>query len=433
MVLKLFKSFENKNYVFSILRYILSYCATALTSVALVQKLVISLGFSNDFIGLYGAVGSITSALTIFSLISVSDKIKNFISLRKLTAFSYTGYILIPLGIIFISLNTFLPSVVISVILICLVVFQNIIIAIYSIMDIRFISYTLKTSAVGGYYGISGFAGGILSLFIAGFINVIFSESQYTENNTTYYSDKFYVTMSAVFITGIIIYILSMYLYFGINKIVTGSNDADEAANDKPEQKITFLAEIKKVIDTYYFKSLITSNILRGISTGIAYFITSVGLLRFSGSETVTSYIIAITAAGVITGNLIITLIHKRINTGRLYFIGCLLFGSGLVISGFANNEIFYIISCFIFYTGSTIVDTGFPMGVYEVVPKENLGAYSSIRLLIHSGTASLSTIVCGRLLDFIPSFCIFAVAMIFQISGGYLFYKNIKKLSKIA
>ena len=77
------------------------------------------------------------------------------------------------------------------------------------------------------------------------------------------------------------------------------------------------------------------------------------------------------------------------------------------------------------------VIDTSIPVVVTEIIPKNQIGAYTSIRMLIFTAAQAVATLIISPILEIIghTGILIFAGAM--QFICGFAYWQVAKSTSK--
>jgi hypothetical protein len=95
---------------------------------------------------------------------------------------------------------------------------------------------------------------------------------------------------------------------------------------------------------------------------------------------------------------------------------------------------IWFLTAFFIAYLFRMIVDTAIPVVVTEIIPQHQIGAYTSIRMLVFTGAQAVATIIITPLISVIGYTGLLAFAGTMQLvcGVGYWWVARINSSSKI-
>ena len=170
--------------------------------------------------------------------------------------------------------------------------------------------------------------------------------------------------------------------------------------------------------DTYV---LIAPNLARGIATGIlsviAVIAVSADVLETSGI----AYVNSALQISMLVGNLLFTFLCERFGSRRLLVIGTagmvVLWPFLLLFGGSTFAVLFFILNVFRF-----IVDVTIPVLVTQIIPQSQVGAYTSVRMLIFTAGQAVATAILPFLLEILgqTGTMIFAAMMQLICGGAY-------------
>ena len=78
------------------------------------------------------------------------------------------------------------------------------------------------------------------------------------------------------------------------------------------------------------------------------------------------------------------------------------------------------------------IVDTAIPVIVTEIIPQNQIGAYTSIRMLVYTGAQAVSTLLITPMVSVIGYTGVLIVASVMQFVCGIVYYLVAKKYKKV-
>ncbi len=182
---------------------------------------------------------------------------------------------------------------------------------------------------------------------------------------------------------------------------------------------------IKNVVQMSIFRKLLPSNLVRGVQGGVAYYIISIGLTRFSEQENMSTLLSGCAAGAPFLSFVLITLLSRRKKAGAagaLYFLGGIIACGGMLLLAVLRNSYLYAAVYFLLLIGETLIDYCYPLGIYEVVPMEALGRFSAVRLLLYMVALMLSVYLFGILIDMGFTVLVFCIGTITALYSGYDF-----------
>jgi hypothetical protein len=175
---------------------------------------------------------------------------------------------------------------------------------------------------------------------------------------------------------------------------------------------------------------LLIPNFVRGLAVGIFNVIATIAISTSILNETTSSYVNVILQIATFSANVFFAFAYKRFSTKNLLLLAtvgvCVSFPFSLEMGMVGFFCCFAIASFFRFVT-----DTAIPVIITEIIPKEQIGPYTSIRMLIFTGAQAVATLLITPLKNAVgyTGVLIFATVMLF-ICGliYYIVAKTIKQ-----
>lgn len=199
--------------------------------------------------------------------------------------------------------------------------------------------------------------------------------------------------------------------------------DASKDETDEVKPKVS----VKTLLKDRDLTVFILPNLMRGMAMGVMNIISLIWLNDINHNASTTSYLVVSTTAGLILGNFIYkkASVH-HVRSRQLCFFGSVLMIVFMPAMLLGRQMIVFGILYWIAYMGMVIAGNSIPCYVMEVVPFERLGTYTSIRLMLTNGGASIASLLTGYLVGKVPSLAILIVAGCLQLTAGtvYLLYR---------
>jgi len=192
-----------------------------------------------------------------------------------------------------------------------------------------------------------------------------------------------------------------------------------------------FIAVFKNK-DTYI---LLLPNFFRGIATGIVSVITIIALSNHILNEKTSSYINIVMQLAMFIGNFFYAFTCKKFSSTRLLLISTI----GVCIFlplciGF--NIVGFLVLFFVAYFFRMIIDTAIPVVITEIIPQEQIGAYTSIRMLIFMAAQAVAPLLIMPIVNLVGYVGLLIFASVMQLICGLVYYivakhrKNVMKES---
>lgn len=176
--------------------------------------------------------------------------------------------------------------------------------------------------------------------------------------------------------------------------------------------------------DTYI---LLFPNFARGISTGIMGVITVIAISTKILDEKTSSYVNIIMQVAMFGGNLLIALLVRKVSMQTLLLISTI--GCGIVLPlCITNGMIWFLVLFFIAYFFRMIIDTAIPVMVTEIIPKEQIGAYTSIRMLVFTGAQAVATLIITPIVDIVGYAGLLVLASAMMLICGVTYWAVAKR-----
>jgi MFS family permease len=117
-------------------------------------------------------------------------------------------------------------------------------------------------------------------------------------------------------------------------------------------------------------------------------------------------------------------LIADRWGAARTTLLADLIFAVGLGFVMLSDNPLVFLVFYFLLQFGLAVEDSAIPLGCINIVPPERLGAFSSARLMVMSGSGAAGSALFGWLfkMDLNPAL-IFAMGALLKAASGVWFW----------
>ncbi len=228
---------------------------------------------------------------------------------------------------------------------------------------------------------------------------------------------KYVQSMIWFFILAIICFIMTSIICLSLKEIVP---------KDSEQKRESGILEVFKNKDTYL---LILPNFARGIAAGIMSVITVIAISENVLDDKTSSIVNVVMQIAMFVGNLMYIFTCKKISSKSWLLIStigmCITFPLCLL-----GGNIWFFIIFFIAYLSRMVIDTVIPVLVTEIISKEQIGAYTSIRMLIFTGAQAVATLIISPMVGVIgyTGLLIFAAVMQAICGVGYYLCAYLKK-----
>lgn len=357
----------------------------------ILQTFMISAGLSETTISAYNAVIQFVQAAVIFVMAFVADKIKKVLKVYALIILSIT---IIAVGLVFcVFVRSDLTAV--KLIIFGSSIVAYLMIGIRNAVDYRIFYEIFDMKELGRLMGIAIAVSGLVSFGVS-------AAYSYAVSNYDYYD-----VMIVFFILSAVMILISFVASYNYKKV-----------NETPQ------VEQKPGLELSAFKNKVTLQLavpgfFRGFSSGIFALITVVG---FSGGilniETAT-YVSLITQLTSFAGNIVFSLTNRKIRSSAAVLISSVMLGIALPLSIVTGNLIPFLIFYAITNFAYVIINVSIPILVCEIVPYDQIGSFTCIRMMIYTLGSVVASIVYKPLADLIGYLWLFILAGILQVICG--------------
>lgn len=224
-------------------------------------------------------------------------------------------------------------------------------------------------------------------------------------------------------------FVLAIICFVMTSVICLSLKEKEDIMERKNSSKEDMVAVFKNK-DTYI---LLLPNFARGIATGIMSVITVIAISTEILDEKTSSYVNIIMQVAMLGGNLLIALLVKKISSNTLLFIstigGCIVLPLCIM-----KGMVWFLALFFIAYFFRMVMDTTIPIIVTEIIPKEQIGAYTSIRMLVVTGAQAIATLIITPIVGVVgyTGLLIFASIMLLICGLGYWGVSRLRNTNQI-
>ena len=362
---------------------------------AIMQTFLMQVGFSAEQVYVLNSLMQIMQVAVMLVLTFLSGKIKR---VKMVTSISYLSLSLLTGVFLMGAINPELikQGYVIAVFIVAGVSYVGV--GLHTILSYCLPYYTIDMKDYGKMTGISAAIAGGVSFLMSLAYSLLLSKFSYMK------------ITSAFFVIAIVCFILT--------SIVCASMREKAVEMNKEDQEKSDVIAVFKNKNTYI---LLIPNFVRGLSVGIFNVIATIALSTSILNETTSSYISVILQIATFAGNIFFAFAYKKLSTKNLLLLAtigvCASFPFSLELGAIGFFCCFAIASFFRFVT-----DTAIPVIITEIIPKEQIGPYTSIRMLIFTGAQAVATLLITPLKNAIgyTGVLIFATVMLFICGVTY-------------
>ena len=373
---------------------------------AIMQTFLLQAGFSAEQVYVLNSLMQVMQVAMMLVLTFLSGKIKR---VKTVTSISCLSLSLLTVVFLIGAINPELikNGYVIAVFIAAGISYVGV--GLYNILAYCLPYYTIDMKDYGKMTGISAAIAGGASFLVSLVYSLLLSKFSYMK------------TTAAFFVIAIVCFILT--------GIVCASMQVKSAEANRAEGKGDVIAVFKNK-HTYI---LLIPNFVRGLSVGIFNVIATIAISESILNETTSSYVNVILQIATFAGNLFFAFAYKKFSTKNVLLLATI----GVCIS-FPFSLEFGVIGFFCCFTVASffrfVTDTAFPVIITEIIPQEQIGPYTSIRMLIFTGAQAVATLLITPLENAVgyTGVLIFATVMLF-ICGVtyYAVAKSVKQPSE--
>ena len=362
---------------------------------AIMQTFLLQAGFLADQVYVLNSLMQIMQVAMMLVLTFLSGKIKR---VKLVTSISCLSLSLLTAVFLVGAINPELikQGYVIAVFIAAGVSYVGV--GLYTILSYCLPYYTIDMEDYGKMTGISVAIAGGVSFLVSLVYSILLSKFSYMKTTATF------------FVIAIICFIFTGIVCASMRARAVEMNREDKEASD--------VMAVFKNKNTYV---LLIPNFARGLSIGIFNVIATIAISTSILNETTSSYVNLILQIATFIGNMFFAFAYKKRSTKNLLLLAtlgvCISFPFLLELGVVGFFCCFAVASFFRF-----VMDTAIPVIITEIIPREQIGPYTSIRMLIFTGAQAVATLLITPLKNAIgyTGVLIFASVMLFICGVTY-------------
>ena len=371
---------------------------------AIMQAFLIQVGFSAEQVYLLNSLMQVMQVAMMLVLTFLSGKIKH---VKAVTSISHLSLIILT-GVFLmgaISPELIKHGYVIFVFVAAGTSYVGV--GLHTILSYCLPYYTIDMKDYGKMTGVSTAIAGGVSFLMSLAYSLLLSKFSYMK------------TTAVFFVFAIVCFILT--------SIVCASMRVKNAEMNKEDREKSDVIAVFKNKNTYI---LLIPNFTRGLSVGIFNVIATIAISTSILNETTSSYVNVILQIATFAGNMFFAFAYRKLSTKNLLLIAtlgvCVSFPLSLELGVVGFFCCFAVASFFRF-----VIDTAIPVIITEIIPEEQIGPYTSIRMLIFTGAQAVAALLITPLHTAIgyTGVLIFATVMLFIC--GVMYYVVAKKVKQ--
>ena len=371
---------------------------------AIMQTFLIQAGFSAEQVYLLNSLMQIMQVAMMLILTFLSGKIKR---VKTVTSISHLSLCILTVVFLMGAINpeAIKRGYVIAVFITAGISYVGV--GLYTILSYCLPYYTIDMKDYGKMTGVSAAIAGGASFLMSLAYSLLLSKFSYMKITSTF------------FIISILCFILSSIVCASMREKIVETNEEEREKND--------VTAVFKNKNTYI---LLIPNFTRGLSIGIFNVIATIAISTSILNETTSSYVNVILQIATFAGNMFFAFAYKKLSTKNVLLFAtigvCVSFPLSLELGVAGFFCCFTVASFFRF-----VIDTAIPVVVTEIIPKEQIGPYTSIRMLVFTGAQAVATLIITPLNAAVgyTGVLIFATVMLFIC--GVMYYAVAKSIKQ--
>ena len=368
---------------------------------AVLQTVLMEIGFGEETTNHFFAIMQIVQIGTILLFSFWSDRVKNVIRAHGL---SHAGVIPLLVFLLIFCLSRAQYNTTVYILILCVGIFFNISYGIYAVIALK-LPYLIMD--MGEYAKVSAFTGLLGGLAALGYSSLL---------SFLQFRFDFFQLMSVVY--GVTFLLLVGCLIAAMTLKKTHHIELNKRG---PVKRINFL--------TYKpFSSLIIPNVIRGFSSGILGMGVTIGYYIGNLDSQSASVLVVVGNLVTILGCAVYSLVAGKVSERTIILVssaGVFLFMP--LMTAFSTTGtflVFYGIACFF----RVFVDYAVPVAVTRIARYETVGQYNAGRMLLHSLGTMLSGFMCVPMFRLLGVNAAMAISAAMQLITGISYYVYMKK-----
>ena len=363
---------------------------------AIMQTFLMQTGFSARQVYLLNSFMQMMQVAMMLVLTFLSGKIKR---VKTVTSISHLSLSLLAGVFLMGAINPALikSGYVIAVFIVAGISYVGV--GLYTILSYCLPYYTIDMKDYGKMTGISTAMAGGVSFLMSLAYSLLLSKFSYMK------------TTAAFFVIAIACFILTSIVCASMREKTVETNHEDREGND--------LIAVFKNKNTYV---LLIPNFVRGLAVGIFNVIATIAISASILNETTSSYLNVILQIATFAANVFFAFAYKKLSTKNLLLLATV----GVCIS-FPFSLEFGVVSFFCCFTIASffrfVMDTAIPVIITEIIPQEQIGPYTSIRMLIFTGAQAVATLLIAPLNTAIGYTGVLIFATVMLLICGVTYY----------
>lgn len=394
---------ELRNVLWITIANLLYGAGAALFAGELMQGYLTRTGFDTSEIGFLVSVVPFSNALGLLALMGLADRVRN----RIMAYVVCLMLVSVPPAVIAVVALTFgetVPLPVLKIVLTTVFACQGLAASFMFMLDYPIIARAFTVGIRGSIFGILTMTYSILAVAVGWVAAGVLKQSPYPMG----YAWCFMGASAAI--------MLRAAAYSRIRELpqlaVAGSS-----------RSVLPLAAIVDVLKMKEFQWLGPPHILRGLCGGLVALTVTMGLKELQLPEHYPGYAASTLHAANICGGIALGLVADRWGAGRTTLVADTLVALALAVIMFAWRPEAFLGAYFVAAFGGAVEGSSVPLGCINIVPPDQLGAFSAARLMVLYGASAVGSNVFGYLFKRCTPRSVFALGAALKFANGLWFW----------
>ena len=372
---------------------------------AIIQSFLLHVGLTEGQVYTYASITQVAQLLVMGLMIFLSGGIRRG---RQISAFANL-LMLLPLGLLVfgaIDTSIFSDTYVILLFILSFAAFGGI--GMYAVLSYCLPFSLINIADYGKFTGIAGAVSGVVTFAISSLHSLIISNFDHAATMIWFF------TLAAISVA------VSAIMFFSMKELPREVNRSTAVG-------LSEILAVFKNRDTY---TLLFPNLARGLALGVfnvvAVMAISTGVTDYAGA----SVINVIIQASSFAASLVFTFFYSKLGVENMLLYATI----GVVVSlpftlsfGFIPFLVIFLIAVFFRF----IIDSAIPTALMLIIPENQMGAYSSIRMLVFTAGQAISAALVSPLVSLVGYTGVLIIAALMQLAcgvGHYLVVKSHRK-----
>ena len=187
-----------------------------------------------------------------------------------------------------------------------------------------------------------------------------------------------------------------------------------------PRKNASGFREVLKNKDTWF---LLVPNFTRGLAQGIFSVLTVVGLSMEILNTKTSTYVNVVIQVSILLSNFSFIFLCKKFKSSTITIVFTALICVAFPLLVVRGKLVDYLIGYFFISFFITIIGTAIPLTVTEVVPAEQIGAFTSIRMMVFTAGNAVSSLLIMPIARLVGYVGLLVFASVMQLICGLAYF----------